>query len=81
MNTQEQTIKAILAYVKNRTRRFKKNQDIIKKQIESATTETARKRWENELQRNIGSLQTLDMVDDTLWLFLAHPETLNGLQK
>lgn len=81
MNTQEQTIKAIIGFVQNRIQNGKKNEKIIRDQMDAATTKAQLRLWENESERHIGRMQSLKMLEESLWLFYEHPETLNGLEK
>lgn len=76
MTTQQQTIKAIHAFVEHRISRIAQNADIIRTQMDAAQTNAQRKLWEDEMQRHLGSVRALKILANDIFEAYEHPEIL-----
>lgn len=81
MKTQEDTIRAILAFVQGRIARLDERTEFIREQMDKAETKEMKALWERRKERHHGNLEGLRLVEDDLYLFIAHPEVLNALEK
>lgn len=76
MTTQQQTIKAIYAFIEHRISRIAQNADIIRTQMDAAQTKAQRRLWEDEMQRHLGSVRSLKILANDIYEVYKHPETL-----